>query len=341
MFAIILLLLVGATVYVLWFHKFTLPDGTEVKGFLAKYKAEHNADPKDNPKQVLDDLVATARQSKAVETAVQAAKDLAGKTKEKVEGTKAPAAEMTIQEAEPEAGMAVEEAPEAGMAVEEAPEAGMSVTANGSNRVPTEDNPSGLSITSHPLDFEEVLQEAQADPFEKGWNLMSGYFGWLLLGASRNDLINRDNMWTIMSNACKYFKDGLVVDYKDLIARGESTEEDLWIMPAWMVNAHLLNGIGFFGERMHQYFSGEEYERIKAWYDALAHERTERTTGPNPQITDEPNAAFWLAELFTILRGEDDAMIEYNRTEYFEVTSDFDVYLPQPKEEPQNGIGAE
>jgi len=286
MFGIILLLLVGAGAYVGWFHKFTLEDGTEVKGWVAKYKAEHNANPLDNPKEAFNDIVATVKEE-------------GGKMKE----------ERGKMKVESHEGM----------------------VANGSNRVPTEDNPSGLSITSYPLDFEEVLQEAQADPFEKGWGLMSGYFGWLLLGASRNDLINRDNIWAIMSNACKYFKDGLMVDYKDLIAKGESTEDDLWIMPAWMVNAHLLNGIGFFGERMHQYFSGEEYERIKAWYDALAKERTERTKGTNTQITDEPNAAFWLAELFTILRGEDDAMIEYNRTEYFEVTSDFDIYLPQPK----------
>ena len=40
MSTLIFLLLVAAAVYVLWFHKFTLPDGTEIKGWLAKNKAE-------------------------------------------------------------------------------------------------------------------------------------------------------------------------------------------------------------------------------------------------------------------------------------------------------------
>ena len=315
MFTIIVLLLVGAGVYVGWFHKFSLEDGTEVKGWVAKYKAEHNANPLDNPKEAFNDIVASVKEE--------------GKKKKEERSSKVESGEPKVEKGVESGELRVERSSkeESG---EPREESGMVAS---SGRKPTEDNPSGLSITSTPLEFEEVLQEAQADPFEKGWNLMSGYFGWLLLGASRNDLINRDNIWAIMSNACKYFKDGLMVDYKDLIAKGESTEDDLWIMPAWMVNAHLLNGIGFFGERMSQYFSGEEYERIKAWYDALAQDRTERTKGPNTQITDEPNAAFWLAELFTILRGEDDAMIEYNRTEYFEVTSDFDIYLPQPKVE--------
>lgn len=40
MSSIILLFIIAAAVYVLWFMKFTLPDGTEVKGWLNKYQEE-------------------------------------------------------------------------------------------------------------------------------------------------------------------------------------------------------------------------------------------------------------------------------------------------------------
>ncbi|MBQ7631496.1 MAG: hypothetical protein IJS82_01885 [Paludibacteraceae bacterium] len=313
MFSILLLLLVGAGVYVGWFHKFDLEDGSQVKGWVAKYKAEHNANPLDNPKEALDDIVATAKKSKTVEAAVQKAKDLKGKKSES----------DTIEEAP------AEEVPEAGMAVEEAPREG--IVANGSSRVPTEDNPSGLSITSTPLEFEEVLQEAQADPFDKGWGLMQGYFGWLLLGASRHDWMNSDSIWTTMSNGCQYFKDGLKVDYQEMFEKGEIDEEQMRILPAWMVNSHLNNAIGFFAVRAKKYFSSEVWAeigpRIEAWYDAYCEQRNNESSD---DITDEPNASIWLAKLFTIFRHEPDEMVEYNLTEYFEKTSAFDVHLPEP-----------
>ena len=294
MFGIILLLLVGAGAYVGWFHKFTLEDGTEVKGWVAKYKAEHNANPLDNPKEAFDDIVATVKEE-------------GGKMKEERGKMEVESQKSKVESHE---GM----------------------VANGSNRVPTEDNPSGLSITSHPLDFEEVLQEAEEDPFGKAWGLMSGYFGWLLLGASRHDWIDKDSIWITMSNGCKYFKDCLIAYYKEQDVKGELTEDDLWLKAAWVVNAHLNNAIGFFIERAEQYFAPEEWEemgpRILAWYDAFYEERSHKK-GTN--ITDEPNAAKWLAKLFTIFRGEDDSMMAYNEVEYFEVTSDFDIYLPQPK----------
>ena len=70
-------------------------------------------------------------------------------------------------------------------------------------------------------------------------------------------------------------------------------------------------------------------------YESMFAECINLTNPPELPATTLVSACY---SIFTILRGEDDAMIEYNRTEYFEVTSDFDIYLPQPKVE--GGISA-
>ena len=255
--SIFFLVLLAAAVYFLWFHKYTLQDGTEVKGWLAKYKAEHGNLPFSNAPQ-----------------------------------QPAPSGQTTT-----------------------------------SVSMVSEDNPTGLCIHSSRQDFDKVLKEAETDLFGKSWDLLEGYFGWLLLGLTRDDALGGDAAWRIMSKGCAEFKEVLRDYYDDGIKSGEHTKEQRDMLPEWMVNQHLLNAFGFFIQRAHIYIEPSLWNnvegRVNQWYDDFRALQKARGT----EIDQQPIAAEYLARLYTILHNESDAQVAKNEA-LFRQKYQFDFDMP-------------
>lgn len=352
--SIVLLLLIGAAVYVLWFHKFTLQDGTEVKGWLAKNKAEKSgASGAGAPSavSVRGKAVRILRCGGNKLAVVKAIKDYTslGLSEAKEAADEAPFifihnlseddAEYIVKQIDLAGGKAevvgngtidgrfsnatykqpdeVEyDGGEEGAADNEGEEdEGLSCDAM------------GLDIDSEPEDFERVFEIAKNDLFGEGWDAMEAIFGWLLIGFTRSDReINKYNIWKMMSDYYVRLREALYEYYKEDVEKGGSTEEQLRTFPALMANGHLLNGFIPFYKYGPHYFDPETLgaigQRVSDWYDNFLD-----INKSDQELQEKPIAAEQLVIVYTILNQQDDSMIEEN-TDMFKAKYRFDFDLP-------------
>jgi len=286
---LVTLLLLCAVVYFLWFHKFVLKDGTEVKGWLAKNKAENESN----------------RQAAAgAQNAPQPAEEDNEEDFEEDEDSEEDEEDLDDEFDEDEDE---EEPHERQYGVQ-------------------------LGINSAPYDFIDVRSEALEDLFDTGWERMKSYYGWLLLGSMRNDLINFTTVWFMIHDGYIATKSALEDFYQSQVDSGEKTPEEAETLPAWMANAYLLNGFSLFIEEVHNCFDQDKLDqiddRLKQWADDLYAAREK--AGQKKTVYDEPNAAEFLVRLYNILKGDEEADIPDN-IEMFKSQFCFDFELPEVK----------
>lgn len=357
--SILFLLLIAGAVYVLFFHKFTLQDGSEVKGWLAKHKAEQGeggavAAPQRAPKGSKGvRLVNCGNNKLAVVKAItenttlglKASKDAADNAPILfIAGLADDEADRIVSAIEAVGGQArVEGAIKADQRIPwgeaKEPPAEEEYVDNGEGDTSGEDNgiPSdamGLDMDSSLDDFERVFDIAKHDLFGTGWDAMEACYGWMLLGAAReNDSeINLNTIWEHISNIYAESKEALRAYYREQIEQGEMGEESLDVMPAWFANIYLLNGFNPFIVYAKNYFSDEKwdaiYKDLNRWSSDIYEARNDVPEGRDKQFYDEPNAAEFLVRLYTILMGESDDKLAANKAMFTSKYS-FDFELPK------------
>ena len=264
--SILTLLLIAAAVYFLWFHKFTLPDGTEVKGWLAKNKAKNN------------------------------------------ESASQPDVQQPVEEESDEVEF-VEEEPErdeGNWDEMEAPE---------------------LNIESEPMAFSILRYKATQDLFDTGWDYMTNYYGWLLLGVTRHDLINNDTVWPMIANGYVEHREAFREYYTQRVKEGVFEPSFAETMPVLMANQGLLNGFSVFTAHAREYYDDKTWHRlegrIKSWTENLKKEQE----AAGDELVGQPVAAVHLVRLYTFLQDQYADSFEDN-TEMFKSLYDFDFVLP-------------
>ena len=192
----------------------------------------------------------------------------------------------------------------------------------------------GLDMDCTLDDFERVFDIAKNDLFGSGWDAMEACYGWMLLGAAREDdsEININTIWEHISNIYAESKEALRGYYREQIEQGEMPEESLHVMPEWFANIYLLNGFNPFIMHADKYFSDKRWneinERVDRWGADLNEARNYVPEGREKQFYDEPNAADFLVRLHTILMGESDNKLEANKA-MFKSKYSFDFELPK------------
>ena len=289
--SLLTLLLFGAAIYFLWFHKFVLPDGKEVKGWLAKNKAENE---RNKRVAALSDMLQPVDEEEPEEEEDEEDED----------------EEQDDDLADFEPGEEEEEEPH-------------------ERRYGVE-----LNIESTPDDFRDVLEEANEDIFGVGWDRMQAYYGWLMLGSTRHDLINNTTVWFMMSDAYNSNKEVMEEYYRKEAEAGEARPDAAQIFPAWFANAHLLNGFNIFLKNVENCFEPEKYkqieERLDKWREDLCEARDRVPAGEGKNVYDEPNATEFLVRLYMILDGRDDDELE-DTIDMFKDLYGFDFELPEVK----------
>lgn len=356
---IITLLLIAAAVYFLWFHKFKLEDGTEVKGFIAKYKAGKgegdgfsapvsDSEPSPVPpapvriqgkavclKSYGDNKLAVVKAIKDYTTlSLTDAMEAAGEVPVVfIHNLSDEEADRIIAEIKNVGGEAAIETDGkidgrySGAQYKEPEEFDEDyVPENSGDAEGAEDLSSdlyGLDIESEPEDFDRVFQEGINDLFGCGWDALEAVFGWLLLGYTRDDKqINRFNAFPMISDYYAKLKDALYDSYKEGVESGEYTEEQLRTFPTLMANVHLLNGFRPFSMYASQYLDPDTLNRINDW---IEHFNTVNVSGQ--ELQEKPVAAEELVRVYTILKKQDDSMIEPNRDMFMQKYK-FDFELP-------------
>ncbi|MBQ9340390.1 MAG: ribosomal protein L7/L12 [Paludibacteraceae bacterium] len=360
--SILSILIIAAVVYVLWFHKFTLEDGTEVKGWLAKNKALQGnkpaakADKKVTVKGSAVRLLQCGGNKLSVVKAIKdnttlglaEAKDAADNTPFVfIHNLSADEAERIVNVIGVFGGKAevvtdgvidgrYSDARFKDSSESEDADSVDNVVAGeyeGGEEEGEEDkglssDAMGLNIESEPEDFERVFEIFKNDPFGEGWDAMEAIFGWLLLGYTRHDReINKYNVWQLMSDYYVKLREALYEYYKEQVAKGESSEEQLRTYPTLMANVHLLNGFAPFTKYGPRYFDDETLEaigqRVADWMDNF------NTINTNDQaLTEKPVAAEQLVRVYTILNQQEDSMLEGN-TDMFKAKYKFDFEMPK------------